>query len=392
MPFVLGGALLAAAAFFVSKSAAKAAKEEQNATAEAEPLPTKSLGDILELDDIHVEFAPDLINMVLDPGTGLDARINKMRSHVASTYGLILPEVRLTDNAAFRTGTYLIRIQGVEQARAELNPDQVLALSSDENAALPTGTDTTEPVYGAPARWINQRDQEQAALAGVTLVTPNEILATHLLEVVKNNLSRLLSLKALRSTLRELTNVTDPHRAEANRKLLDEMIPDRVPIDILHSVLRLLLDEQVSIRNLPLILEAVAEARGQNAQPEAICEHVRQRLGFQLVAEMKRIDGTLPLIQLAPEWEETFTAYQVDGDRGTDIALPPELFNQLAERASEKLNDASRNGIYPALVTNTQRRRFLRTVMRAKGVSAPVLSFEEIGLDARPSLVGVIAA
>ena len=192
--------------------------------------------------------------------------------------------------------------------------------------------------------------------------------------------------------MRELTNVTDPHRAEANRKLLDEMIPDRVPIDILHSVLRLLLDEQVSIRNLPLILEAVAAARGQNAQPEAICEHVRQRLGFQLVAEMKRIDGTLPLIQLAPEWEETFTAYQVDGDRGTDIALPPELFNQLAERASEKLNDASRNGIYPALVTNTQRRRFLRTVMRAKGVSAPVLSFEEIGLDARPSLVGVIAA
>jgi len=229
-------------------------------------------------------------------------------------------------------------------------------------------------------------------LAGVTLVTPTEILATHLLEVVKNNLSRLLSLKSLRRTLSEMSNISNPARAEANRKLLDEMIPDKVPVDVLHAVLRLLLDEQVSIRNLPLILEAVAEARGQNAQPEAICEHVRQRLGFQLVAEMRRIDGSLPLIQLAPEWEDTFATYQVEGDRGLDIALPPELFNLLAERASEKLNDAGQNGIYPALVTNTRRRRFLRTVMQAKGISNPVLSFEEIGLDARPSLVGIIAA
>jgi flagellar biosynthesis protein FlhA len=209
---------------------------------------------------------------------------------------------------------------------------------------------------------------------------------------VKRNFSRLLTLKTLRRILTEMTNISDPVRAEANRKLLDELIPDKVPVDVLHSVLRLLLDEQVSIRNLPLILEAVAEARGQNARPEAICEHVRQRLGFQLVGEMRRPDGTLPLVQLAPEWEETFTTYQVDAERGLDIALPPEIFNQLAERAAEKLNDASKNGINAALVTNTRRRRFLRTVMHAKGINNPVLSFEEIGLDARPALVGVVAA
>ena len=142
------------------------------------------------------------------------------------------------------------------------------------------------------------------------------------------------------------------------------MIPDKVPIDVLHAVLRMLLEEQVSIRNLPLILEAVAEARAQNAQTEAICEHVRQRLGFQLVAEIRRIDGTLPLIQLAPEWEETFSTYQVESERGLDIALPPELFNQLADRTSEKINSANQNGIYPALVTNTRRRRFLRNISK----------------------------
>ncbi|KEJ90545.1 flagellar biosynthesis protein FlhA [Sulfitobacter donghicola] len=360
---------------------------------EAETLPKeKPLGDILELDDIHVEFAPDLVSMVLDPGTGLDARIVNMRTHVASAFGIILPEIRLTDNAALGPGTYVLKVQGVEQARAEINPHQILALSPENPEVMPSGIDTVEPVYGAPARWINSKEQENAAVAGITLVTPGEILATHLLEVVKRNLPRLLTLKSLRRLLEEMVNISSASRAEANRKLLDELIPDKIPVDVLLSVLRLLLAEQVSIRNLPLILEATAEARGQNSQPEAICEHVRQRLGFQLVAEMRRVDGTLPLVQLAPEWEEAFSGYQVEANKGIDVALPPDLFNLLADGVSQKVNEANKNGIYPVVVTNTHRRRFVHTVMRAKGINSPVLSFEEIGLDAQPSLVGVVPA
>ena len=385
LPFITGGLLLGYLAYRIHRKAQRTPAGVTNDDA-VEPPREKPIGDVLELDDIHIEFAPDLVGMVLDP------RIVNMRTHVASVFGVILPEIRLTDNAGLPPGSYLLRIQGVEQARAELNAHQILALAPPDASVLPAGVDTVEPVYGAPARWILARDQEEASLAGITLVTPAEVLATHLLEVVKRNFSRLLTLKSLRRLLEEMVNVSSPARAEANRKLLDELIPDKVPVDVLHTVLRLLLDEQVSIRNLPLILEATAEARGQNAQAEAICELVRQRLGFQLVAEMRRPDGTLPLVQLAPEWEETFTAYQVDADRGLDIALPPDLFNQLASGVSEKINDANQNGIYPAVVTNTRRRRFVHTVMRAKGVNSPVLSFEEIGLDARPSLVGVVPA
>jgi flagellar biosynthesis protein FlhA len=330
--------------------------------------------------------------MVLDSGTGLDARIINMRTHIATTFGIILPEIRLTDNPGLPTGTYMIRIQGVEQAKATVLPDQVLALTSDETNHFSGATNTTEPVYGSPARWINRKDQEKAALEGITIVMPAEILATHLLEVIKQSFSRLLTLKSLRRLLKEMTCVSDPRRAEANKNLLDELIPDRIPIDVLHSVLRMLLDEQVSIRNLPLILEATAEARGQNALPEAICEHVRQRLGFQLVAELRRDDGTIPLVQLAPDWEETFTSYQLDTDRGADIALPPDIFNLLAKNIAEKLSRANEDGIYAAIITNTKRRRFLRTVMKAKGIQNPVLSFEEIGADVRPSLVGVVTA
>ena len=163
----------------------------------------KPLGDVLDLDDIHVEFAPDLVSMVLDPATGLDARIANMRSHIATAYGLILPEIRLTDNTSFVHGTYVMRIQGIEQARDHLHPDQVLALVSEDGAPLPSGSDVKEPVYGAPARWLSSDAQDEAALVGATVVTPTEVLATHLLEVIKRNLSRLLTMKALRRLLDE---------------------------------------------------------------------------------------------------------------------------------------------------------------------------------------------
>ena len=138
----------------------------------------------------------------------------------------------------------------------------------------------SEPVYRAPARWIDRAAQETAALSGATVVAPIEVLATHLLEVLKSNLGRLLTYRSLNRVLDELGSLSDATRADANKRLLSELIPDKVPLDLLLGVLRLLLDERVSIRNLPLILEALAELRGAGQSPETLCEHVRQRLGF----------------------------------------------------------------------------------------------------------------
>ena len=153
-PFMLGGLGLAAASYVMSKRLRqqidRPPKLEETSVAPIE----RSLGDVLELDDIHVEFAPDLVNMVLDPGTGLDARIANMRTLVASHFGLILPEIRLTDDPGLPSGVYVLRIQGVEQARGTVRSNDVLALTPDDSSKMPAGQDTTEPVYGAPARWI----------------------------------------------------------------------------------------------------------------------------------------------------------------------------------------------------------------------------------------------
>lgn len=395
IPFIGGAIVLAASAYFVSRKneEEKKAQEKTEAAAPSPKEERESMGDVLDLDDIHVEFAPDLVAMVLDQQTGLDARIVNMRNHVATVFGLILPEIRLTDDPSLPPGTYVVRIQGVEQAKDRLKKDKVLALVSGDASMLPLGEDVSEPVYGAPARWIDPSKKEDAALMGSTVVGATEVLATHLLEVIKRNFPRLLTMKSLRRLLDEMTNLTDKSRAEANQKLLNELIPDRVPMDLLLSVLRLLLEERVSIRNMALILESISEARGAHANAESICEHVRQRLGFQLISEIKRDDGSLPLLQLSPEWEERFTAYQIDGERGhADIALPPDQFNKLAKTMADKIAKAGESGIYPGIVTSTRRRRFLRTVLSAQGIQNPVYSFEEIGTDAKPSLVGLVPA
>ncbi|ABD57103.1 flagellar biosynthesis protein FlhA [Jannaschia sp. CCS1] len=391
-PFLLGAAALGFAAWRRMKTLDEQAEPEDASSPEALEAPKETSGDLLDVDDIHVEFSPDLVSLALDPATGLDARIKNMREHVARSFGVLLPEMRLTDRGDLPPGTYSIRLLGVEHATAQLNPARVLMLTQDGAVDLPDGEETSEPVYGAPARWIDPRDRERAGLAGMTVVTPSEVLATHLLEVLKRNLSRLMTFKTLQRQLDAFIALSDGARSEENRRLLNELVPDKVPLDLLHAILRLLLAEQVSIRNLPLILEAIAESRGTTTQPEMICEHVRQRLGFQLIADMKRSDGTLPLIQLASEWEDVFLRFQIGGDGGLpEIALPPDEFNALAKSVSEKVATASEKGTFPAIVTSSLRRRFLRTVLSARGIPNPVFSFEEIGLEAKPALVGLAA-
>lgn len=390
LPFLLGAALLAGAAFYAhqrrkAEEARKAAEAKQPAAAPKQ----RNLGDVLDLDEIHVKVAPDLVPVAMDAADGLDARIVNMRNHIAELYGLVIPEIRLTDDPGLDAGHYAILIQGVEVARSQVEPGHLLMLLGDERAALPPGRDVSEPVYGAPARWIPRDQQEEASRAGQTTITPAEVIATHLLEMVKTHFGRLFTRRALRKVLDAFTAPSDASRAEANRRMLDEYVPDRVPLEVLQTVLRLLLEERVSIRNLPLILEALSEAGAQATPAEMLVEHVRHRLGFQLTAELREADGTLPFIQLEPAWEETFRTHQIDGEGALpDIALPPEDFNRLASTVATQINKASETGRYPAIVTATRRRRFVSTVLAAKGIRNPVLSYDEIDRGVRPALVG----
>lgn len=390
LPFTLGAAALAAWALrLYTRQSVEVSQMETAPDSVAQP-PKDSMGDILDLDDLHVAFAPDLVAMILDSSAGLEARIESMRTHIASEFGLILPEIRLTDEVSLDKGRYVIRVQGVEAGRGSLRPDQILALLPDKSDGIPAGEDVDEPVYRVPARWLEPANRADAAAAGATTVTAGEVLATHLLEVIKSNLGRLITLKTLRRILDEMIALSDTSRAEANRKLIEDLVPEKVPMEVLLAVLRVLLEEEVSVRNMTAILETLADRRGQAVSVDILVELVRQRLNLQILSGLRREDGTVPIIQLAQDWEQVFTRFEINEGHG-DVALPPELFQKLTQGVSERLARANEQGTFPVVVTSSRRRRYVHTLLKAKGISVAVLSFEELGSDARPALLGVVS-
>ena len=388
-PFLLGAMALGGLAWRLHR--ARRAAEAEGPTEVAAPR-KRSMGDVLDLDEVSVVFAHDLVGLALDPARGLEGRIEGMRNHIAQSYGVILPEIRLTDDGALPVGTYVVRVQGVEMARDRLRPGHLLILKGDAPLPAVPGHDVAEPVYGAPARWVAEADAPRETLAELTVVTPDEVLATHLMEVVKQAFPQLMGLRALARLLDAYRDVSDPARAMENRRLLDELVPAKVPQDVLIAVMRLLLAERVSVRNLAVILETVAEGRDAKMPVDAIAEMVRQRLSRQIVAELVRTDGTVPLIQLSPAWEDCFERHQMHGPAG-EVALPPDAARKLRQGVAEMVTRAAEDGSYPAVVTSARRRRFVHALLREAGVSNPVLSYEEVGPSAaRPAMIGSVAA
>jgi flagellar biosynthesis protein FlhA len=155
------------------------------------------------------------------------------------------------------------------------------------------------------------------------------------------------------------------------------------------GVFRLLLEEGVSVRNIGLILETIAEARAWCENAEQITEHVRRRLSKQISTGLRNDRGEIPLIQLSPDWEQTFQKYEVVKSAGVkDVALPPEDFNRLTRALQDQIRKAAEQGITPAIITFGERRRFIRSVLSAKGVRNPVLAYDELDLQSKPLLVG----
>jgi len=393
IPFLIGGFLLGGAGWVSQRAETERIEGEKSLSLPApEAVAEKPVGDSIDIDDVHIAFAPDLVSIVTDPDTGLEGRITALRRHLASELGFVMPEVRITDEPAMGSMTYEIRIHGVKTAGDRIIPGKLLVLLPEDAGATAAfnvpGENAREPVYGAAARWIDPSNQEAASGAGLPIISPIEVLATHLMETVQGNLDRLFTRRTLRRLLDAYVTPSDPDRAQSNQQLLDEFIPDKISLDLLQSVLKLLLAERVPVRNLQLILEAMTEVRGQ-ATPEHIAEHVRKRIGYILTAPLIDETGALPLVQLDATWEELFTQHQLDaGDGSFDIALPPGEFNRLAHSVQEKLTALASKGRYAAVVTLAHRRRFVQQTLAAKGVRHPVLSYEEIGHSVRPALLG----
>jgi len=392
LPFMIGALLLGGAAYWGFKTQADAQSLEDAKAEEGEEEGPKKplLGDALDLDEIHVELSKEIVPLTMGEEFGFDQRVEKIRRYIVTEFGFVLPPIRLTDNAQMESNQYRIKIQGTEVAKNSLKPNHVLALMDENDFPDISGDNTREPVYNAPARWVMKEHQDELMMLGVPTVEVTEVLATHLLEVVQANFTKLLTRRSLRETLDTFKNVSDPARAESNKKILDEFLPDKVPMETLQGVVRLLLEERVSIRNIPIILETIAEAKSVVNSVDQMADFVRRRMSYQFVSKMRDDQGRLPLVQIGQDWEREFTEYEIKDDSGrSDIALPPDQFNNLANRVKEKLDASALQGHYAAIATSAKRRRFIRTVMASKGIRNPVIAYEEIMANERPAIVGV---
>lgn len=394
MPFVPFSLLscLCLIAYFALLSRQKKAAARVAAVEPAPAARKETLSDLLSVDEISLRVATNMVASILDPLSGLEARIDGLRRHIAQEYGLIIPEIRITDSNALAAGAYEISIQGVKVAAAEAQMHHVLILNDGKDLDVAGKISVNEPVFGAPAVWVPDSERETLEGLGVSVITPTEMISTHLLETLKANLAEILTSRVLNDLLSRLQNTSNERRSEENRRLISETIPEKLSKDLLLAILQMLLEEDVGIRNLPMIIEAVSDAAIGEKHADVILEKVRQKMRAAIIEKVVDPAGRVHLLQLDHAWEQTFEKYS-SVERGVPrVALPPALFSQLASSVSEKMEEVSAQSRQFVVATSQVRRRFLFSLLKSKGLPVQVLSYEELVGHKDMALLGTIAA
>ncbi len=252
---------------------------------------------VLKLDELMLEVGAGLVHMVdAKQGGQLLTRIKALRKNLAQQLGFLVPSIHITDNLSLKDGEYVVHMRGVEIARAELRRGQLLAISSDPQSLALPGINTREPAFDVPATWIAPELQAKAIASGYAVVDATSVLAAHLAELIKRNAYELLTRA---ETKRLIDRLNDSHP-----KLIEELVPKLMTLGEVQKVLQQLLREQVSIRDLGAILEALVETAAVNKNPIALVEAARHVLGRSLIRPLLDEKGSLKVVTLDAQLEE----------------------------------------------------------------------------------------
>jgi len=235
------------------------------------PAPEDPMRDLLQIDPIELEVGYALIPLV-DEGQGGDLleRISLLRKQAAMELGILVPPIRIRDDIRLPANEYVIKLRGSEVARAEVLPRFMMALNTGGVVAEIDGMETIDPSFGMPARWVANARKTEAEALGYVVVEPTTVVATHLLETLKNSAADLLGRQEVQEMVETLKKT---HPA-----LVEEIIPGKISLSVLHRVLQRLLRERVPIRDLVTILEALGDGAETTKDPEALTEGVRKSL------------------------------------------------------------------------------------------------------------------
>ena len=335
-------------------------------------LPTEpAVSEALRMDLLRLELGYGLLSLASGEAPRLTEQIRGLRRSIAQEMGFVLPSVRIQDNLDLAPDTYILRVKEIEAARGTLRPPLHLAINPEGGVPDLPGEKTSEPAFGLPALWIEETLREEALARGCTVVDCAGVLATHLTEVVRENMSELLSYSETVKLLDELPR--------EQQKLVQDLIPNQVSIGLLQRLLQALLAERVSIRDLPTILEGLQEAAAANlrALPQML-GIVRMRLGRQLSEAARGPQGHVPIVMLSPEWEVAFTECLAGPPEDRQLAMEPARLQAFMQRLRDVLDAQAALGEHPVLLCSGALRPHLRAIVERFRPNTPVLSQAEI--------------
>lgn len=387
MPFAVFSALAAFAGHLINRQWSKA---REFADAEAKMNEQKQLDEArqsirseLKISDVEIVFGQMLSTFFLRRQDEVAQRVGKLRRKFARQYGFVVPEIQLSDDLSLPPRVYKIRVHGAVIASHELPIGEVLVIVGDGPQPSIPGVETREPAFGLRALWIPETFTRELKRDGFTPVDTLTILLTHLSEAIRNNLASLFSYRDMQAMLERL--------APEYKRLLDEIRPAHISNSGIQAVLKLLLAERISIRNLNLVLEAIAEIAPHSRRAEQIAEHVRQRLSQQICGDLAK-DGMLAILRLGARWDLAFHEGLRRDPRGevVEFDIDPrviEEFSRDAQRVIQAFND---KGETFAVVTSVESRPFVRLVIERLFPTLPVLSHAELARGIQVKQLGSI--
>ena len=383
--FLAGGA--AAIAYLIDKrnkeQLAREATVAQEGAAAAAPA-EEPISAALKIDDLKIELGYALLPLVNAPDGSdrLTEQIKALRRSLAAEMGFVMPAVRILDNVQLDPNTYIIKVKEVEAGRGRIWANQSMVMDPTGAQVTLPGLHTTEPTFGLPATWIDDGLKEEAAIKGYTVVDASTVLATHLTEVLKANMSELLSYGEVQKLLKELP--------KEESELVKDIVPSQITVSGIQRVLQILLTERISVRDLSTILEGIADGLAFTRNPAMLAEHVRARLARQICAQYATPGGYLPLIALSAKWEQSFAESIVGQGEEKSLAMQPSRLSEFITLVRERFEEAARAGEVPVLVTSPGIRPFVRSIVERFRAQTAILSQSEIHPRARLKTVGSI--
>ena len=386
IPFLLIAAVTGGGAYLLWRQGENAAREEIEA-AEVEaaaPPPEEPIASALHIDLIRLELGYGLLPLINDATDGhrLTEQIKALRRQLAAESGFIMPQVRIQDNLQLGANAYVIRIKEIQVGEGELRPNRQLVMDPTGGQIDLPGTATREPTFGLPAMWVAPEHREEALFKGYTVVDPATVITTHLTETIREHMAELLSYGETQKLLDELS--------ESHQKLVADVIPNQISLGGLQRVLQSLLGERVSIRDLPTILEGVAEAAGYSRNVSTITEHVRSRLARQISEAQSGPDGVIPLVSLSPEWEQAFAESLIGTGDDRQLSMPPSQLQQFITNVRHQFDKFTAMGEQPAMLTSPAIRPYVRSIIERFRPQTVVMSQNEIHPKAKIRTLGQI--